>query len=97
MLRNAFLSAAALTLLLCTSLAQTPQLTVVQAAPAPVTANASQTGAPEQPVSFEAAFKLLQAMRAANQAILAKQAATLQQLEEMEKTAEQIKIYTKRT
>ncbi len=97
MLRNAFVSAAAVTLLLCTSQAQTPQLTVVPAAPAPVTLTAGQTAAPEQPVSLEAAFKLLQAMRETNQAILARQAATLEQLEEMEKTAEQIKIYTKRT
>jgi hypothetical protein len=42
-------------------------------------------------------LKALQEMKAANDEILRKQAATLQQLDEMEKAAEQIKVYSKRS
>ncbi len=41
-------------------------------------------------------LQLLQEMKAVNDEVLKKQLATLQQLEEIEKSAEQIKIYTKR-
>jgi hypothetical protein len=41
-------------------------------------------------------LKALQDMKAANDEVLKRQAATLQQLEEIEKAAEQLKIYSKR-
>ena len=47
--------------------------------------------------SLLAAVKLLQEMKAANDEILAKQAATLTQLDELQKAADQIRIYTKRS
>ena len=77
--------------------AQSPTPIVVQAIvpAAPVTAAPAQNAVPVV-ASSDAALKALQEMKAANEAILAKQAATLQQLDEMEKAADQIKIYTKR-
>ena len=46
--------------------------------------------------SSPAALKALQAMKLANDEILKQQAATLQKLDEIEKTANEIRIYTKR-
>jgi hypothetical protein len=46
--------------------------------------------------SAQNVLKALQAMKAANDEILKQQAATLQKLEEMEKTAQEIRIYSKR-
>ncbi len=67
---------------------------VVQAAPG---ANVP----PAQPVpaaagGSQAALQLLNAMKAANAETLKKQEATLQQLDELQKAAEQIKVFTKR-
>jgi hypothetical protein len=57
----------------------------------------SQAPAPSQSSdSLQAALKMLREMKAANEETLRKQAATLEQLDELEKAAEQIKIYTKR-
>ena len=90
------LSLVAFVLLSLPALAQSPAPIVVQAivagtpattAPAPVAASAAAN---------ESALKTLLEMKAANQETLRKQAATILQLEEMEKAAEQIKIYTKR-
>ncbi len=87
----------ALMLTVAFSQAQTPALTIVPAAPAAVQATTSaQTVAPATS-STASTLKLLREMKAANEAILAKQAATLLQLQELEKAAEQIKIYTKRS
>lgn len=41
-------------------------------------------------------LKALQAMKAANEEILRQQAATLEKLDEIEKTANEIRIYNKR-
>jgi hypothetical protein len=41
-------------------------------------------------------LKMLQEMKAANEETLRQQAATLEQLDELEKAAEQIKVYSKR-
>jgi uncharacterized protein Yka (UPF0111/DUF47 family) len=46
--------------------------------------------------SAQAVVKALQAMKAANEEILKQQEATLQKLDEMEKTAQEIRILTKR-
>ena len=73
--------------------APTPPI-VVQAMPATAPAKVAPVAvaAPSNP----ATAKTLEEIKAANEAIIAKQAATLQQLDEMEKAADQIKIYTKR-
>lgn len=39
---------------------------------------------------------MLEEMKAANEETLRKQAATLEQLDELEKTADQLRVYTKR-
>jgi biopolymer transport protein ExbD len=70
--------------------AQSP--VIVQAAtPAATTSQQSANSA-----SLQEALKMLQEMKAANEETLRKQAATLEQLDELEKAAEQIKIYSKR-
>ncbi len=96
MLRKITPVAVALLLSLTCSQAQAPALTIVQAAPTSEPAPSAVTRvAPAS--SAESVFKLLEEMKAVNEIILSKQAATLGQLEEMEKAAEQIKIYSKRT
>lgn len=73
--------------------AQTP-IIVPAATPA---AKLSQAPAPSQDsASLQAALKMLQEIKAANEETLRKQAATLEQLDVLEKEAEQLKIYTKR-
>jgi hypothetical protein len=62
----------------------------------------SPTAAPVQPVatdteSMPAAIKLLQEMKTANAEVLKKQEATLQALEELQKAADEIKIFSKRS
>ena len=46
--------------------------------------------------TLKAALKTLQEMKAANEEMLKKQEATLQQLDEIQKAAEQLKIFSKR-
>ena len=84
------------TVILATSLAvaQTPAPVVVQAVPAAVA-----PAAPQQPqTSAEAAtaLKTIGELKAVNDEILKAQAATLQQLDELQKAVEQLKIYSKR-
>ena len=50
----------------------------------------------QEPESFQAAIKMLQETKAANDEMLKKQEATLQQLEELEKAADQLRIFSKR-
>jgi hypothetical protein len=92
--------AAILSILLSVALAgalpaQSPMPVIVQAA-TPAAAPSRAPSASDQAISVQTALKMLQEMKAANEETLRKQAATLQQLDELEKTAEQIKIYTKR-
>ena len=75
--------------------AQTPTPVVVPAA-APAAA-AKTAPAAETDSSLGAALKLLQQMKAANEETLRKQAATLEQLDVIEKEANEIRIYTKRS
>jgi hypothetical protein len=75
--------------------AQSPAPVVVQAIPAAQAAPATATQATATAPSA-ALLNALQDMKAANDDVLAKQAATLQQLEEIEKAAEQLRIYSKR-
>lgn len=76
-------------------LAQSPKPVIVQAA-TPAAAPSRAPVAPESSLSLQAALKELQEMKAANEETLRKQAATLEQLDALEKTAEQIKIYSRR-
>ena len=73
--------------------AQTTAPVVMQAAPA-APAPAAQPAA-AAPVA-SAALPLLQAMKAANAETLKKQEATLIQLDELQKAADQLKIFSKR-
>ena len=75
--------------------AQSPKPMIVQAA-TPAVAPSRAPAAPERSDSLQAALKELQEMKAANEETLRKQAATLEQLDALEKTAEQIRIYSRR-
>ena len=75
--------------------AQSPAPVVVQAVPSPQAAAGAAAPAPAGAPSASV-LKALQELRAANDEVLKKQAATLQQLEEIEKAAAQLKIYSKR-
>ena len=75
--------------------AQSPKPIVVQAA-TPGAAPSRAPAAPESSSSLSAALKMLQEMKAANEETLRKQAAMLEQLDALEKTAEQIKIFSRR-
>lgn len=81
--------------LTCVLPAQSPAPVVVAAATPAVTSTAPPT-APNAD-SAQSALKVLQEMKAANEATLRKQAAILAQLEEIEKLADQIRITTKRS
>jgi hypothetical protein len=59
--------------------------------PAPVQLVASDTD------SLPAAIKLLQELKTANEEMLKKQEAVLQQLEELKKAADEVKIFSKRS
>ena len=73
--------------------AQTAAPVVVQAAPS-VAAPAAQP--PAAATGSSPALQLLQSLKAANDETLKKQEATLQQLDELQKAADQIKVFTKR-
>ena len=75
--------------------AQSPSPIVVPAM-TPATSTQSAVAAGVTTTSTQTTLKVLQAMKAANEEILKQQAATLQKLDEMEKAANEIRIYTKR-
>lgn len=75
--------------------AQTPAPIIVQAM-TPESANAPRATPPPSAPAADATLKLLEEIKAANAAVLSKQAETLQQLEELEKAADQIRIFSKR-
>jgi hypothetical protein len=77
----------------------TPSLMVVQAAnapAAPAAAKTTNTTAAPASSSLQAAIKALQQAKAANDETLKKQEAMLQQLDELQKAAEQLKVFAKR-
>ncbi|MEP6809337.1 MAG: hypothetical protein ABI992_03775 [Chthoniobacterales bacterium] len=84
--------------------AQTPAPIVVTAMPAAATASAPGNSAAalataqlaESTATLTIALRSLEAVKAANEELLKKQAATLQQLDELQKAADQLKIYSKR-
>jgi hypothetical protein len=75
--------------------AQTPMVVVQAASPAPVTARAA-TPLPSDSNSNPTLIKLLQEMKATNDETLKKQQAVLQQLDDLQKAAEQMKAFSKR-
>jgi hypothetical protein len=75
--------------------AQSPTPIVVQAM-TPATANQSPVTAAVTTASTQTAIKALQAIKAANDEILNQQKAALEKLDEMEKAANELRIYTKR-
>lgn len=75
--------------------AQTPAPIIVQAM-TPESATATRVApAPAAPAT-DATLKLLEEIKAANAAVLSKQTETLQQLDELQKAADQIRIFSKR-
>ena len=75
--------------------AQSPMPIVVPAMTPATTAKSPVTPAVAAG-STETTLKALQAIKAANNEILKQQEATLQKLDELEKAAQEIRIYTKR-
>ena len=76
--------------------AQSPKSVIVPAA-TPVVISSQEPVGFDNSASLQVALKMLKEMKAANEETLRKQAATLEQLDELEKAAEQIKVYTKRS
>ena len=75
----------------------TPPMIVVQAANAPATtATAKPAATATSDSAITAAIKSLEQTKAANDAMLKKQEAMLQQLDELQKAAEQLKVFSKR-
>jgi hypothetical protein len=75
--------------------AQSPMPIVVPAMTPATTANSPATPAVAA-VSTQTTLKALQEIKTANTEILKQQEATLQKLDEIEKAANEIRIYTKR-
>jgi hypothetical protein len=87
----------ALALALSVLRAQSPESIVVQAAsPAQSTIASPSTPTAQDSDSIQAAIKLLEQMKAANEQTLKKQEAALHQLDDMQQAAEQLKIFSKR-
>ena len=72
----------------------TPMIVVQPAGAAPTPAPAGAASSAASAVA--AAIKTLEQVKAANQATLKKQEAMLQQLDELQKEAEQLKVFSKR-
>lgn len=94
-MRTLIFSLLAASFVVTTSDAQSPTPIVVQAM-TPATTKQSPVTAAVTTASTQTTLKALQAMKAANEEILKQQAATLEKLDEMEKAANEIRIYTKR-
>ncbi len=76
--------------------AQSPTPIVVQAAsPAAISSTAAPAPATDSD-SLPLTIKMLQEMKTANEEMLKKQEATLQQLDELQKAADEVKIFSKR-
>jgi hypothetical protein len=94
-MRTLIFSLIACALATSTIVAQSPTPIVVQAM-TPATANQKPVTAAVTTASTQTALKALQAVKAANDEILAQQKATLEKLDEMEKAANELRIYSKR-
>ena len=75
--------------------AQSPTPIIVQAVTA-TTASPTPIPAAKDSEPNPIAMRMLQQMKAANEDVLKKQEATLQRLDEIQKAAEQLKIFSKR-
>ncbi|MFN2623476.1 MAG: hypothetical protein ABR611_11580 [Chthoniobacterales bacterium] len=93
-MRAVILSVIAAALVVSTSDAQTPMPIVVPAM-TPTTAQ-SPAAAAVTTAATQTTLRALQAIKAANDEILKQQTATLEKLDEIEKAANEIRIYTKR-
>jgi hypothetical protein len=94
-MRTIIAAAVAFAILVSTGAAQTPMPVVVPAMTPATTAQNPVTAAVST-ASTQTTLKVLQAIKAANDEILKQQAATLQKLDEMEKAAQEIRIFSKR-
>jgi hypothetical protein len=95
-MRTLFLSILAAAMVVSIGHAQSPMPVVVPAMTPATTAKSPVTAAVTT-ASTQATLNALQAIKAANEEILKQQAATLLKLDEIEKAAEEIRIYTKRS
>ena len=95
-MRTLFLSILAAAMVVSIGQAQSPMPVVVPAMTPATTAKSPVTAAVTT-ASTQATLNALQAIKAANEEILKQQAATLLKLDEIEKAAEEIRIYTKRS
>jgi hypothetical protein len=93
-MRVLILSVIAAALVVSTSHAQTPMPIVVPAM-TPTMAK-SPAAAAVTTAATQTTLKALQAIKAANDEIVKQQAATLEKLDELEKAANEIRIYSKR-
>ena len=73
-----------------------PQLVVVQAATQPTAATPAPAAPAVSDAAIATALKALEQVKAANDATLKKQEQMLQQLDELQKAAEQLKVFSKR-
>ena len=94
-MKTLFLSILVAAVIAPISYAQAPTPIVVQAI-TPATKTQSTVSTAVSTTATQTMLKALQAMKAANDEILKQQQATLLKLEEMEKAANDIRIYTKR-
>jgi hypothetical protein len=93
-MRVLLLSILAAATVMSTAVAQTPMPVVVPAM-TPATAQ-SPAAAAVTAAATETALKTLQGIKAANDEILKEQTATLEKLDEIEKAANELRIYSKR-
>lgn len=77
--------------------AQSPTVVVQAASPAPVASTIATPPLALDSKSLPTLLKLLQEMKATNEETLKKQEAALQQLDDLQKAAEQIKAFSKRS
>jgi hypothetical protein len=94
-MRALILSLFGLVLIVSISVAQSP-IPVIVPAMTPATTVQSPVTAAVTTTAMQTTLKALQAMKTANDEILKQQAATLLKLDEIEKAAQEIRIYTKR-
>lgn len=93
MFHKVFLLSLTIALGVTAALAQAPTPIVVQAVPQP---NPKTVSATPANAAGQGAQQMLQDLKAMNAEILKKQSATLLQLDELVKAAEQLKVYSSR-
>ena len=76
--------------------AQSPTVVVQAASPAPAASTTATPPSASDSKSLPTLIKLLQEMKATNEETLKKQEAALQQLDDLQKAAEQMKAFSKR-